>query len=415
MAVNKEAGMAVAVPDPFYAFGPALSINGVNPHSVTTPRLSGNQVAVDPALFGRQEISALAGGRSPYTAYQQYTLDNSNSGEVLSFLKSVGMDVSGILMTPAQIAKMGGGDFDGDTVQLMFDRIAKIVAQSVDYSQLQTQGIEDSTVARDAKAKAKANVRNVDISNRAAVAEQMNALAFRSQISPILLGAIETKQQALSGLDPETYRELIARGNRDLAEAYDVDTTFVKTGVIAEQTKAMMESGHFGSSFQKVFKNIYDAVGSGDFSSVKGFDTVALPSMYSSSIATLASFAQHAPMSGHMGALLSVVNNAPLQSVGKSVNELLQYDGKEGQQTVLDKAYAAIGRYHQARNLALSRFALTGEGFGSKLRDTLLDQMTTLAGEAGFNDRTVRANLSKDYQPIFDAYIGMKRDMEMWD
>ena len=165
-----NAAMALALMDPYLAFAGSLAINEVADAN-NILHLTDDQIAFNAERLGQrnqQNLNTIA-FRFPYTKGQHYKLDTEQRQKFMKQVAKYGGSVNGVYVTPQAIAKMGGGDFDGDTLQLLFGDLATI-AERTQNSYIQT---EDKTAPQSKPM------------NRAATAADMARLAFRSSVAPI--------------------------------------------------------------------------------------------------------------------------------------------------------------------------------------------------------------------------------------
>ena len=156
--------------------------------------------------------------------------------------------------------------------------------------------------------------------------------------------------------DPEM-QQLYSESARHLADAYDIDSTYLKTGVAAEWTKEMNATREMGTAFSKAFKFAFGAIQENDFSKMESFADVNLPSIYSAFTANAAAASRSTPFSSVMSQILSKQNDLSIAGRNKSVNELLNATGEN---QLIDRA---LGKYYEHRNRMIAQHMTTGAVF----------------------------------------------------
>lgn len=97
---------------------------------------NGTQGTIAAAKWG--DTDYIGAGRYPNNTMEAFSLANSMA--YIDLLKKYGMSTSGIYMNMDTIKRMGGGDFDGDTVQLVRKRLQETIARTFTERKQQLNG-----------------------------------------------------------------------------------------------------------------------------------------------------------------------------------------------------------------------------------------------------------------------------------
>lgn len=256
-------------------------------------------------------------------------------------------------MHPETIAAMGGGDFDGDTIQLLFDDLAKAAGAAQD------SFVRSASALPTAGSQRKPSVAR----NTVATPKDYAALVHRSIIAPLNLGPIERAQQIIMDMEkingqlsPEMTQAAI-----DLADAYDVDTTFIKTGQVAQWTKMMNLARRGGTSFNHAFKDSFGALSSGQYDQMNAWADVNFASLYNPLTASRMGAARSMPYSSALQQILLQQNQLQFSDLGnRSVKDLLNSD---------ESSLRALGEYYEYRNRLFGEQLLTGAAISTPDED----------------------------------------------
>lgn len=279
---KNDAINALAVNNPFEILSGIAQRNKIKPKDTNLAQIlslkgSADQDAV--ALASWVDTNELGGWRYPNNVGEQFSLYNSKA--YIDLLDKYGISRDVMIMNADTIKKMGGGDFDGDTVQAVRNRLAAIVkrtwderGKSMPHTSLGSQ--DDIPLAGGAR-----KVKGSDYAD----------ILYRKAASIFDMAAVSNAGDALAQgnwLDPE-WAKFAQQAGADLRAMYDIDTTFAKTGVLASWSHYASGARKLGTPYVSLFKNINAAIENSDFSNVKDFSKVNFPSRYSNlTMSTLA-------------------------------------------------------------------------------------------------------------------------------
>ena len=321
-------------------------------------------IAINLPMFAA--AASLGAMRYPNNLGEQFHLNNSQ--KFIDMMERFGMSKLGAYMNVRTIAKMGGGDFDGDTIQIMQGRLA----QAVKNTSSKMQGILGLKYDKFGK------LENTGIPEPEALShegpltpEDAARMLYRQAAMPLLLGQVSKASENISQVnwdDPEAARRA-RRAGVDLAALYDIDTVFPKKGKLAQWSRDAKSARYMGRPFSTVFKDIVGAAETGKYDDFGRFSEVNFPSAYSVQTASLMKSLQDNPLSSKSIEDLIAAQNA-LDNIAELEN------GSE-----IDKARA---EYLKLNNGLMAKAALRGQIIGDKDKDelnaALLTWKTALVG-----------------------------------
>lgn len=195
----------------------------------------------------------------------------------------------------------------------------------------------------------------------------------------ILLGSVSNVQDALgqgNWDDPNWVAQIGRAASVDASRAYDIDSTFLKTGVAAPFTDAMWNAMKMGRPFTSIYKNLNSAIAANDFSKMPELSKVNFPSIFSSTSALMMASMAEMPLSNE--SIEKMLQQQMIQEgfSADNIDENVPYEK--------DTARKAMARYINASNkikaAALTRGAIASDEQYGDLRvrlqtfKTLLDK-----------------------------------------
>lgn len=299
-------------------------------------------------------IKQIAAWRYPNNVLEQFPV--SLAEDYMRIMSKYGMNKYGAYMNMATIAKMGGGDVDGDTIQRAQGNIAELAKQT--YATRQSQ-IGDYTVP---------NLKSdsVEFSKRKMKPEDMADLLYRQASASFEMSAINNAMNSLSqgNWNDKDFAKMYGKGGLDLKAMYDIDSTFQKTGVLAKWTSEARNVKNLGIPFVSVFRNLQGAINTGDFTKLGDFSKINFPSRYNALTVSMLKSLQNNPMSSS-----SVETLIEAQERLQGIPELLASNSP------LDNAK---GEYLK-KNISLISQMLTGRGM--VLSNESQDDLDVLLGK----------------------------------
>lgn len=258
-----------------------------------------------------QELD-LAGLRYPNNQAEQFALHNA--ANYISLLDNYGLNRHGIYMNAGTIGKMGGGDFDGDTVQLLLDDLYEMSKRT--YAN-RTSVLGADKGADRLKSPSEAWNRK---SNPSDVAD----LLWRQSVASFSMGAVSNANDALTQIDwndPDFIKRYGAAAY-DLKAMYDIDSTFAKSGVKAEWTAAATRARSLGKPFVSLFKGlqgIAEDPSAESYAKMGNFAEVNFPSIYNGlTVSMLSTLAKHPVSSGAVDEMIRA--QEAIQGISGKVN-----------------------------------------------------------------------------------------------
>lgn len=246
MFAKGNANMGLALPNPGEFLTRVAEMNGLsvaNQKRYDTLALGGGKIAV-PKLY---DSVALGGLRYPNNQGEQQSLENDRA--YIELMDRYGMSRDAVYMNSKTIGKMGGGDFDGDTVQLIQGKLAKIIARTY---------ANRGSLMENQKRKREDLEKEPEEWNREANSDDVADFLYRQATASFQMGAVSNANESLSQIDwsnPEHVAKY-AQSAKDLELMYDIDSTFQKSGIIADWTAAAKEARHLGRPFATMFKGL---------------------------------------------------------------------------------------------------------------------------------------------------------------
>lgn len=285
-----------------------------------------------------------------------------------------GLNPYGVYYNPSALAKMGGGDFDGDTVQIIVGKIAEVAKRTYEIRSKQLAPYKAKKQAIESEFK------KMEMPGNGTIDENFIASAVARQAGmTILLGSVSNVQDALeqgNWDDPNWVAQIGRAASVDASRAYDIDSTFLKTGVAAPFTDAMWNAMKMGRPFTSIYKNLNSAITANDFSKMPKLSTANFPSIFSSTSALMMASMAEMPLSN--------------ENIEKMLQQQMIQEGfssediDENVPHEKDTARKAMARYINASNkiktAALTRGAIASDEQYSDLRvrlqifKTLLDK-----------------------------------------
>ena len=238
---------------------------------------------------------AVATDRYPSTVGQTsaYEVQEKLSQAIRS--GAYGLNPYGVYYNPSALAKMGGGDFDGDTVQIIIGKIAEVAKRTYEIRSKQLAPYKAKKQAIESEFK------KMEMPGNGTIDENFIASAVARQAGmTILLGSVSNVQDALgqgNWDDPNWVAQIGRAASVDASRAYDIDSTFLKTGVAAPFTDAMWNAMKMGRPFTSIYKNLNSAIAANDFSKMPKLSTVNFPSIFSSTSALMMASMAEMPLS----------------------------------------------------------------------------------------------------------------------
>lgn len=316
----------------------------------------------------------VAGDRYPSTVGQTgaYEIQEKLSQAIRS--GAYGLNPYGVYYNPSALAKMGGGDFDGDTVQIIVGKIAEVAKRTYEIRSKQLAPYKAKKQAIESEFK------KMEMPGDGTIDENFIASAVARQAGmTILLGSVSNVQEALGQGDwddPNWVAQIGRAAAVDASRAYDIDSTFLKTGVAAPFTDAMWNALKMGRPFTSIYKNLNSAIAANDFSKMPKLSTVNFPSVFSSTSALMMASMAEMPLSNE--SIEKMLQQQMIQE-GFSADDIDENVPREK-----DTARKAMARYINASNkikaAALTRGAIASDEQYGDLRvrlqtfKTLLDK-----------------------------------------
>lgn len=318
---------------------------------------------------------AVATDRYPSTVGQTsaYEVQEKLSQAIRS--GAYGLNPYGVYYNPSALAKMGGGDFDGDTVQIIIGKIAEVAKRTYEIRSKQLAPYKAKKQAIESEFK------KMEMPGNGTIDENFIASAVARQAGmTILLGSVSNVQDALgqgNWDDPNWVAQIGRAASVDASRAYDIDSTFLKTGVAAPFTDAMWNAMKMGRPFTSIYKNLNSAIAANDFSKMPKLSTVNFPSIFSSTSALMMASMAEMPLSNE--SIERMLQQQMIQE-GFSADDIDKNVPHEK-----DTARKAMARYINASNkikaAALTRGAIASDEQYGDLRARLQTFKTLLDKE----------------------------------
>lgn len=264
--------MQMALVNPFYFLSQAARANGLKGgEKESAYMLSGGQIAGSSAF----EKNSYGGFRYPVNAGELFALSVSQPYNEAIKNGKYGLSKYGLYMNPETIEKMGGGDFDGDQIQLTSGWIADVIKQ--------TEEKINPEIEKHAKQLVKPEKQHLPMPGDGKMsASVMSQIVMRAAESSIHMGMVSNAEDAISQLDlsdPEVMQKY-GRTIAALKQMYDVDSTYLKTGILAKFDKDTRAALHLGKPFSSIYKNLYSAIENNDITKFRKFSETNFPSIF---------------------------------------------------------------------------------------------------------------------------------------
>ena len=390
--------MALAMPNPFSVILAAGKANGLKVQDEKLAKIMGMKTrrgeedviaTMLPEFNGKDDASRLlAGLRYPNNFAEQFKLYSDQ--DYLDLIKEFGMDENSVYMNMRTIAKMGGGDFDGDTIQLMRESLAKAARRTFDANKdiLNLKWDKAGNVNYPFK-----EIEPQAIMRPISTEDKVNLL-FREAMSAFGLSGISkaVSNMAQENLeDPEVLKRYGDVGLR-LKKMYDVDTTFIKNAINAshlwnEDTNKFKYAAY---PFTALFKEIPSMLQNPDAAKLIDFSNYNFPSAFHARTVGVLKSLQESPFSSDF-----------LQKLIES-----QTDGNpEYQKLINGSAYQRAHATFLDTNTRLVSQILTGRGQivsaeSQKELESNLSRWRSLATEARQNGEISKAEYDKEIGAI---------------
>lgn len=264
--------MQMALVNPFYFLSQAARANGLKGgEKESAYMLSGGQIAGSSTF----EKNSYGGFRYPVNAGELFDLSVSQPYNEAIKNGKYGLSKYGLYMNPETIEKMGGGDFDGDQIQLTSGWIADVIKQ--------TKEKINPEIEKQAKQLVKPEKQHLPMPGDGKMsASVMSQIVMRAAESSIHMGMVSNAEDAISQLDlsnPEVMQKY-GRTIATLKQMYDVDSTYLKTGILAKFDKDTRAALHLGKPFSSIYKNLYSAIENSDITKFRKFSETNFPSIF---------------------------------------------------------------------------------------------------------------------------------------
>lgn len=265
------------------------------------------------------DVSAFGALRYPNNQGEQYYFENDKA--YIDLLKKYGMSQDAVYMNANDLYKMGTGDFDGDTVQMLQGKLANIIRRTemhrgnlMDRQTRTSEDLEHPAAPM----------------NRQANGGDVADLLYRQATAMFQMGAVSNANDALSQVnmnDPKTATKWAAAA-KDLELMYDIDSVFPKTGTLADWTSEAAQARKIGTPFAKLFKNLQGIVDNPTEESYRelgNFSKVNFPSVYNGLTASMLTSISKNPMTS--GAVDKMIEaQADLQNIPALEASSKKYD-----------------------------------------------------------------------------------------
>lgn len=239
----------------------------------------GTGVIAGSPTFGQTSV---AGGRFPNTFLEQFGLTPSAKMNELIKSGKYGLGKDGVYADADTLAKMGGGDFDGDQIQLVTGWIADIFKRT---EKVRTEQIKSRT-----KQEAEEEIKKIGMptdknGNKIRTPSMIGDYLGRSVASSIFMGQVSNAMDSLSEIDWDNEEEVtrFAQAAVNLRKFYDIDSTYAKTGILKQLSfeDGTKRAELLGRPFTSVYKGLASAIENNDFTKMADFSKTNFASIYS--------------------------------------------------------------------------------------------------------------------------------------
>lgn len=289
------------------------SHNNLNPYGEKGRTLA-SVLGLRGSIAGASILNSDLVGALRYPNNKSEEFSFSTSKDYTRMLRRYGMLNPGIYMNSADIAKMGGGDFDGDTIQLAFGWLQEAFAKSNESSNKQLAPYVNRFKDDEEKLPM--------AGDKMLKARQIADAVYRQGAAAIAMGSVSKAMDALSqgNWDDELWVKTVGAGALDLKKIYDVDSVFAKTGVLRGWSPEAEAARRMGTPFSHLVKDMESALETGDFSKLGKMSKVNFPSIYNYGVFAALTGLQNAPMSNDS---LNKLIEAQMMLEGASISDAL--------------------------------------------------------------------------------------------
>nr|DAW66663.1 MAG TPA: minor tail protein [Bacteriophage sp.] len=226
--------------------------------------------------------TSIAGGRFPNTFLEQFGLTPSVKMNELIKSGKYGLGKDGVYADADTLAKMGGGDFDGDQIQLVTGWIADIFKR--------TEKVRTEQIKSHIKQEAEEEMKKIGMptdknGNKIRTPSMIGDYLGRSVASSIFMGQVSNAMDSLSEIDWDNEEEVtrFAQAAVNLRKFYDIDSTYAKTGILKQLSfeDGTKRAELLGRPFTSVYKGLASAIENNDFTKMADFSKTNFASIYS--------------------------------------------------------------------------------------------------------------------------------------
>lgn len=226
--------------------------------------------------------TSIAGGRFPNTFLEQFGLAPSAKMNELIKSGKYGLGKDGIYADADTLAQMGGGDFDGDQIQLVTGWIADIFKRT---EKVRTEQIKSHTKQEAEEEMKKIGMPTDKNGNKIRTPSMIGDYLGRSVASSIFMGQVSNAMDSLSEIDWDNEEEVtrFAQAAVNLRKFYDIDSTYAKTGILKQLSfeDGTKRAELLGRPFTSVYKGLASAIENNDFTKMADFSKTNFASIYS--------------------------------------------------------------------------------------------------------------------------------------
>lgn len=226
--------------------------------------------------------TSIAGGRFPNTFLEQFGLAPSVKMNELIKSGKYGLGKDGIYADADTLAQMGGGDFDGDQIQLVTGWIADIFKRT---ERVRTEQIKSHTKQEAEEEMKKIGMPTDKNGNKIRTPSMIGDYLGRSVASSIFMGQVSNAMDSLSEIDWDNEEEVtrFAQAAVNLRKFYDIDSTYAKTGILKQLSfeDGTKRAELLGRPFTSVYKGLASAIENNDFTKMADFSKTNFASIYS--------------------------------------------------------------------------------------------------------------------------------------
>lgn len=276
---GSKISMFMALANPGMLMLKAAKANGYVGNGNEEALKLGNGVIAGSPTFGQTSV---AGGRFPNTFLEQFGLTPSAKMNELIKSGKYGLGKNGIYADADTLAQMGGGDFDGDQIQLVTGWIADIFKRT---QKQRTEQIKSHTKEEIEEEIKKIGMPTDKNGNKIRTPSMIGDYLGRSVASSIFMGQVSNAMDSLSEIDWDNEEEIarFAQAAVNLRKFYDIDSTYAKTGILKQLSFAdgTKQAELLGRPFTSVYKGLMSAIENNDFTKMADFSRTNFASIYS--------------------------------------------------------------------------------------------------------------------------------------